>query len=329
MTTQNKLRIAQIGCGKRGAIHMQAMHDCGAVDLIALCEQDAEKLHLAGEKYGVERRYADLTEMIQTEQPDLVNIVTPPEVRLAIIEQAIAAGAKALLIEKPMALTRAELDRLLVLGQDRLIAVNTQYQWMAHWGRFWQLLSEGALGQVRLLRASTRANLFEQGPHILDLALKAARLSGLPEPEWVLAAGTGKDSFGQFRVPADTSATIGLGEARLHFNAGPSAPQVPGESIIWYQQQVEVIGDKGRLWVSLNQGWTLWHEGQFESGTTTWATDDGVAQRGLFVHLRDALTDGWRQFPTHVEIAGRNAAVLFACAESIAQQKRIEIGGSE
>ncbi len=331
MTTQNKLRIAQIGCGKRGTIHMEAMRDCGAVDLIALCEQDVEKLHVAGEKYGVRQRYSDLTEMIHAEQPDLVNIVTPPEVRLAIIEQAIAAGAKALLIEKPMALTRAELDRLLELGQDRLIAVNTQYQWMAHWGRFWNLLREGALGQVRLLRASTRVNLFEQGPHILDLALKAARLSGLPEPEWVLAAGTGEDSFGQFRVPADTSATIGLGEARLHFNAGPSAPEVPGESIIWYQQQVEIIGDKGRLWVSLNQGWTLWHEGQFESGTTTWTTDDGGAQRALFVHLRDALTDGvdgWRQFPTRVEIAGRNAAVLFACAESIVEQKRIVIDGS-
>jgi predicted dehydrogenase len=326
---QNQLRIAQIGCGNRGKIHIQAMRDVDKVDLVALCDIDGDKLTAAGEKFGVERRYTDLAEMIQAEQPQLVNIVTPPQGRLAIIEAAIAAGAPALLIEKPMALTRAELDRLRELGQDRLIAVNTQYRWMGHWAHFWARLDDGVLGQVRLLRASTRVNLFEQGPHILDLVLHATFISGLPEPEWVLAAGSGTDSFGNFQVPADTSATIGLGEARLHFNAGPSAPEVPGENIIWYQQQVEVIGDRGRLWVSLNQGWKLWCDARFESGKTVWANDDGVAQRGLFYHLwsaRRTSETAWRAFPTRVEIAGRNAEILFACQESIAQGKRIELG---
>src|SRR4029079_8653346 len=106
--------------------------------------------------------------------------------------------------------------------------------------------------------------------------------------------------------------SVGRGVARMELNAGPSAPEVPGETVIWYQQQVEVLGDAGRLWVSLNQGWTLWRDGAFEQGPTGWPHNDREAQSALFVSLRDALRgDGWRQFPTRIDVAARNADPLF------------------
>ncbi|HJZ46804.1 MAG TPA: Gfo/Idh/MocA family oxidoreductase [Roseiflexaceae bacterium] len=329
MQRDHKLRVLQVGCGGRARAHIAAMLACGAVDLLALCDLDEDRLNAAGEQFGIARRYRDMAEAIRAEQPDLVDIVTPPTIRASIVEPAIEAGARALLIEKPLALTPSESRRLVELGSDRLIAVNTQYQWMPHWQRFWGLLAERALGEIRLLRASTRCNVLEQGPHIIDLALTAAARAGLPEPEWVLAACDGLERFGQTPVPADTSATIGLGAARLHLNAGPSAPEVPGESVIWYQQQVEVIGDAGRLWVSLNQGWKLWRDGAFESGPTGWPQNDGEAQSALFVHLRDALLGrggGWREFPTRIEVAARNADLLFGCYASALRGSRVALG---
>lgn len=324
---ERKLRVVQIGCGDRAPSPVAAMQSCGAIDLTAVCDKHAEKREKIGREFTIPRLYANLEEMIQAEQPELVNIVTRPEIRLEIIERAIAAGAPALLVEKPMALTPTESKRLVELGRDRLIAVNTQYQWMPHWQKFWKFLADGELGQVRLLRASTQRNILEQGPHILDLALKAALVSGLPAPEWVLAACAGKEYFGEIAVPADTSATIGLGQARLHLNAGPSAPAVPGEDVIYYQQQIEVIGDKGRLWVSLNRGWKLWREGKFETGETGWPRNDGEAQQALFVDLRDTLHGGgWRQFPTRVEIAGRNSDVMFGCYLSALTGDRVTFG---
>ncbi len=315
----NKLRVVQIGCGERAPSPLAAMLECGAVELLAICDRHEEKRNKVGGQFGIARRYEDLAEMIQVEKPDLVNIVTRPQIQLPIIEQAIAAGAPALLVEKPMALTPSAAFRLAELGKARLIAVNTQYQWMPHWQRFWKVLANGELGQVRLLRASTRTHLLDQGPHILDLALKAATISGLPGPEWVLAACEGQVRYGSVTVPANTSATIGLGEARLHLNAGPSAPLVPGETVFWYQQQLEVTGDLGRLWVSLNQGWKLWREGNFESGETAWPKNDGEAQQALFIELRDTLHSNdmrWKEFPTRVEIAARNAEVMFGCYAS-------------
>jgi predicted dehydrogenase len=326
----DKLRVVQVGCGGRAQQHIAAMLSSGAVDLVALCDLDDQKLQATGDAFGIARRYHDLAAMIREQQPELVDIVTPPTIRAAIVELALAAGAPALLIEKPIALTPSESRRLAELGRDRLIAVNTQYQWMPHWRRFWDLLAGGGLGEVRLLRASTGCNLLEQGPHILDLALKAAALAGLPAPEWALAACDGVERFGQTPVPADTSATIGLGAARLHLNAGPSAPVVPGERVIWFQQQVEVIGDRGRLWVSLNPGWRLWRDGRFEAGPTAWPRNDGEAQAALFAHLRDTLRaggDAWRQFPTRVEVAARNADIMFGCYASALGGGRVALGG--
>src|SRR5687768_10188465 len=249
----DKLRVASVGCGPRGQAHMNAMRNSGAVELVAACDVHEDRVRAAGAKFQVDRLYKDLSEMIRREQPDLVDIVTPPTVRVGIVEAAIAAGARNILIEKPIALRPAESQRLVELGRRAFIAVNTQYQWMPHWQRFWGLISDGALGEIRTIRCSTKTNILEQGPHVLDLALRAAHTGGLPEPQWVLAAAAGVERFGKTPVPADVAATIGLGPARLFWNQGPSAPDVPGETVFWYHIQVEVLGSRGKLWVSLNK----------------------------------------------------------------------------
>jgi predicted dehydrogenase len=112
----------------------------------------------------------------------------------------------------------------------------------------------------------------------------------------------------------------------LHLHAGPSAPAVPGETVSWYHMQVEIVGDRGRLWVSLNQGRHLWRDGVFTSDETAWPKNDHEAQQALFVALRDALLgagEPWRQFPTRITVVARTAALLFACARSAAEGRRL------
>src|SRR5262249_23084092 len=222
----DKLRVVSVGCGERGVEHLKAMAASGAMDLVAACDLDEARLRAAGERFHIPRLYRDLEEMIRKEKPELVDIVTPPTIRVGIVEAALRAEAPAVLIEKPLALWPSEVRRLRDLGRDRLIAVNLQCAWMPHWQGFWDLLRDRALGPIYSLRASTAANILEEGPHTLDLALRAARLAGLPTPEWVLAAVWGVEHFGPTPVPHDVSAVVGLGPARLYLNHGPSAPPV-------------------------------------------------------------------------------------------------------
>ncbi|MBI2193323.1 MAG: Gfo/Idh/MocA family oxidoreductase [Planctomycetes bacterium] len=321
-----RLRAVSVGCGGRAQAHIKAMLESGVVDLLAVCDLDEARLKATAERFQIAKTYRDLGEMIQKEKPELVDIVTPPTIRTSIVEPAVRAGAPAILIEKPIALKPSETRKLVELGRDRLIAVNTQYQWKPHWKRFWPILEKGGLGEVRVIRASTLANILEQAPHTLDLAMKAARLSGLPEPQWCLAGASGLEHFGQIPVPADVTATFGMGEVRLQINHGPSAPPVPGETVKWYHIQVDVLGSRGRLWVSLNQGWALWRSGKFESGKTEWGKNDGEAQSALYVHLRDTLHGGnIREFPTRVEIAARNSDLMMACYASALGGGRVQL----
>src|SRR6478672_4297147 len=121
--SDDKLRVVQVGCGDRAPSPISAMLDCGAVDLVALCDRHEEKRNKLGSQFSITHLYNDLEEMIRVEKPDLVNIVTRPQIQMPIIERAVAAGAPALLVEKPMALTPSAAFRLVELGRDRLIAV--------------------------------------------------------------------------------------------------------------------------------------------------------------------------------------------------------------
>ena len=315
-----------MGCGGRAQSHMRAWQQCGATELVAICDVDEPKLKATGEKFQITKLYQDMAEMIKKEHADLVDICTPPTIRTSIVGPALEAGAKAILIEKPIALKPSESRQLVAWGKEHLIAVNTQYQWMPHWQRIWGLLQEKALGEIRFIRCSTRANILEQGPHVLDLALKAARLSGLPDPEWVLANACGIERFGKTPVPNDVSATVGLGPARLFMNHGPSAPDVPGEKVFHYHIQVDIVGTLGRIWVSLNQGWLFWREGTFEAGSSAWPRDDGLSQAAMCVHLRDAIKGGQEaEFPTRVAIAAQNSDLMMACYASALGGGRIKL----
>src|SRR5690349_8775199 len=74
-TMTDKLRVVQVGCGSRAQQHIAAMLGSGAIDLVALCDLDDQKLQATGDAFGIARRYHDLAAMIREQQPELVDIV--------------------------------------------------------------------------------------------------------------------------------------------------------------------------------------------------------------------------------------------------------------
>lgn len=71
-----KLRVAVVGLRFGGAF-APIYHAHPDVEYVAICDSDREKLDQYGEKFGFERRYTDLADILRSDEYDAVHLVTP------------------------------------------------------------------------------------------------------------------------------------------------------------------------------------------------------------------------------------------------------------
>jgi predicted dehydrogenase len=109
------LNFALVGCGRIAPKHVEALTS-GAVSgarLAAVCDVVPEKADLIGKKYGVPA-FKDRFEMMEkmNDQIDVVSILTPSGLHA---EHAVdmAKFRKHVVVEKPMALTLTDADRMI------------------------------------------------------------------------------------------------------------------------------------------------------------------------------------------------------------------------
>jgi len=117
-----KYRVAVVGTGRVGALwetdpptgvsHAGAFLVQPDCELVAGANRGRERLEEFGRRFGVRGLYTDYAEMLRQEQPDIVCVATHPGSHAAIVESAVANGARAIFCEKPMALDLAGADAL-------------------------------------------------------------------------------------------------------------------------------------------------------------------------------------------------------------------------
>jgi predicted dehydrogenase len=114
-----KARIAVIGAGWWSTYaHIPALQAHPDAQLLAVSDPASEKLAAAARFYHLERTYADYREMLATEQPDGVIIVTPHSTHFEITKYCLEQNVHVML-EKPMTLYAAEARALVELAQAR------------------------------------------------------------------------------------------------------------------------------------------------------------------------------------------------------------------
>jgi predicted dehydrogenase len=101
------------------------------------------------EAYGVETIFDSLAELLGHPEVEIVDIATHPDVRPALIREALAAG-KHVLAQKPLA-EDLDIARELVEEAERLgmrLAVNQNGRWAPAWRVATLLVDRGAVGDV-------------------------------------------------------------------------------------------------------------------------------------------------------------------------------------
>ena len=197
--------IGSTGHGDYGHHLDTAYEGLSSVEVVAVADPDAAGREAAAARTGATQLYADYREMLQAEDLDLVN-VCPRHVdcHAEMVIAAAEAGVRGVLCEKPMAPTLAEADAMLDACQKagtRMAVAHRRANAYERRGK--QLVDEGLIGEVRIIRAHGKADhrsggqdLMVLGTHMMD----SIRHFAGAEPVWAFGHVT---QDGREVIPAD------------------------------------------------------------------------------------------------------------------------------
>jgi len=142
-------KAAVIGCGDVSVVHLEAIAKLDGVDLVGVCDTDQARAAAAAERYGVPG-FAGHRELIAAVRPDVVHICTPHHQHTQVAIDCLDAGI-GVLLEKPIAHTVAEADRLIGAAREHPdvkagICLQNRYNTANRAAR--TLLQSGQLGAV-------------------------------------------------------------------------------------------------------------------------------------------------------------------------------------
>ncbi len=106
-----RVRTALVGCGKVGGIHAQALRELPESEFVAVCDSDPARAAAFAARYGT-RAYTDIDALLGEARPQALLVCTPHPLHAGPVVRAAAAGVHAL-VEKPLAATLVDCDRML------------------------------------------------------------------------------------------------------------------------------------------------------------------------------------------------------------------------
>jgi predicted dehydrogenase len=179
-----------VGAGYFAAFHCDAWQRLNGLD--ALCDLDEARARTLAEHYAIPRVYTDLVTMLDREQPDFLDIITPPATHRACVETAAHRGV-AVVCQKPLAPTAIEAEALVECAETHGIRlmVHENFRFQPWHRELRRQLNAGTIGALQALTIRTRLGdgwqtdaylnrqpyfrtmprllLFETGIHFFDL----------------------------------------------------------------------------------------------------------------------------------------------------------------
>jgi predicted dehydrogenase len=203
MTGQPELRVGIVGYGMMGRAHCYGykvapmLRHLPVTPVVAvLSGRDRAAVAAAADAYGVPESVTDWRAMVERDDVDVVDICTPPGTHAEVAIAAARAG-KAVLCEKPLAASyeQARAAAQAVTAANVHNAVGFNYRRLPAVALMRRMVAEGAVGEVRLWRATWLSDEFtdpatpfdwrfdramggttiaDLGSHLIDLAIWTA-----------------------------------------------------------------------------------------------------------------------------------------------------------
>jgi predicted dehydrogenase len=220
------------------------------VELAAVASRDPARAEAYAREWGIERAYGSYEELLADPEIEAVYISLPNTLHCEWSIRAVEAG-KHVLCEKPMSRHTADVEAAFdaAARADRILSEAFMYRHNPQMKRLTELVHQGAIGELRLIRAAFSYALYDadnirlrtdvEGGALMDVGcycVSGSRLLG-GEPETVygqaLVGPTGTDWLftGTMRLPGDVFALFDCGTTLLE------------------RDELEAIGTEGALFL--------------------------------------------------------------------------------
>lgn len=159
-----KHRVAIVGCGGISHAHGNAWRNLPEIEIVGACDEKFESLARFATEFNVENTYNDLRQMLEKQQPDVLVVATWPASHLKNVLEAVRCGVKAILVEKPIAVTSTQLEQMIQVTEraNTLLMEGFMYRHHPLTLAVKQKVEEGAIGEVRYARSSFSTGLTDR-----------------------------------------------------------------------------------------------------------------------------------------------------------------------
>ena len=173
------------GPGEANVPHSWAevMRDRSEVELVAAAERDPKRRGVFSERYCAAAVYADAGAMLREQRLDIVAIATNTKGRAGLACLAVECGVRAIAVEKPMAHTLAEANRMVGACAAAGVPLCAGAIPVNHpsYGTAKELVRGGALGEVASMEAPLPMAQKQHWSLFVD-----------GDPAWVCGCGDGE-----------------------------------------------------------------------------------------------------------------------------------------
>lgn len=223
--------------------HAGAFARAPRTELVAGADLSRTKLEAFGKRWEVAGLYTDSREMLEKEKLDVIGIATPPSHHRQAVLEAVEAGVKGILCEKPLATNLRDADEMLSACERAgvPIAVNTWRRWEPYYIRAKQMVEAGAIGKLKSIVGFWSGLVLNTGSHGYDIITYFADA----EVDWVMG-----------HLDDEPHGVEPGGDSYIVYKNGVRA-LVSGRSGTAAQFELELLGDAGRIRIG-NFDASLW-----------------------------------------------------------------------
>jgi predicted dehydrogenase len=143
------MRVGIVGCGHISNQHLRQLNSMKDIELVGVCDLNMERAKFIAKQFKIANAYQHLSTFLRDCTPQVVHILTPPQLHKELALEAMNAGCH-VLIEKPMAMDAEEAQVMVSASQSHGVCLGVchNFLFVPAFVKARNLIESGKIGRI-------------------------------------------------------------------------------------------------------------------------------------------------------------------------------------